>query len=402
MRHLISSGTINMDDVANEMERKQKNQILNQHPYPITLGKDGRYHTYVKEDEKKRRQIAKSTYEGVLDALSDFYNGRSQKAVKHTVTIESLYPDWLKLKELHAAAPTYIKRIESNWKNWYEESEIVKKPVAKLTKLDMDIFSHELIQKVNQKKKAYYNISMIMRQILDYAVDSEIISVNPMEKVKIDGRRIFIPEKKKANETQVFTKEEVAALHDIAWRDFEREHMTVHKLAPLAFLFQFQTGIRIGELVAVRYEDVSESEIYINRMYRHDIKEIVDFTKGHHDGRYIVLTAEAQHLIDAAKAYQQKHGLDDSGYIFSVNDEPLSYYAIRKLYARYCDVIGTVAKSSHKARKTYISALIDGGVNINTIRDMVGHMDERTTYNSYCYDRRPRPERIALIEKALS
>ena len=94
--------------------------------------------------------------------------------------------------------------------------------------------------------------------------------------------------------------------------------------------------------------------------------------------------------------------MDDSGYIFSVNDEPLSYYAIRKLYARYCDEIGTAFKSSHKARKTYISALIDGGVNINTIRDMVGHMDERTTYNSYCYDRRPRPERIALIEKALS
>ncbi len=402
LQHLLSSGSISMDDVAADMNKKRKEKILREHPYPITQGKDGRYRTYVKEDGQKRKQIAKSTYEDVLDVLYDFYEYKVVPTVKAKPTVEDLYPQWIELKKLHAAAPTYLKRIQSNWNNWYEGKEIVKRPVDELTKLDMDVFLHELIQGVNQKKKEFYNISMIMRQVLDYAVDADIIEKNPMRKVRVDGRHVFVPEKKKKNETQVFTREEVAALHEIAWKDFETDHMSVHKLAPLAFLFQFQTGVRIGELVAVRYEDVLDGEIYINRMYRHDYKEIVEYTKGHHDGRYIVLTHEAQQLIATAKAYQQEHGLDDSGYIFSINDEPLSYYAIRKLYARYCDEIGTVEKSSHKARKTYISALIDGGVNINTIRDLVGHMDERTTYKSYCYDRRPKPERVALIEKALS
>ena len=58
-------------------------------------------------------------------------------------------------------------------------------------------------------------------------------------------------------------------------------------------------------------------------------------------------------------------------------------------------------KSSHKTRKTYISALIDGKVNINTIREMVGHADERTTYNNYCFDRSTEDEKVNLIEKAL-
>lgn len=401
LQHLLSSGSISMDDVAAEMNKRQKEKMLKAHPYPITCGKDGRYRTYIKEEGQARRQIAKSTYEAVLEVLYEFYKDKIP-GLQPKPTVESLYPKWFKLKELHAAAPTYLKRIQSNWKNWYEGKEIIKRPVDELTKLDMDIFLHELIQDVNQKKKEFYNISMIMRQVLDYAVDAEIIEKNPMRKVRVDGRHVFVPEKKKKSETQVFTREEVAALHKVAWKDFETDHMSVHKLAPLAFLFQFQTGVRIGELVAVRYEDVLDGEIYINRMYRHDYKEIVEYTKGHHDGRYIVLTKEAEDLIATAKAYQQEHGLDDSGYIFSINDEPLSYYAIRKLYARYCDEIGTVGKSSHKARKTYISALIDGGVNINTIRDMVGHMDERTTYNSYCYDRRPKKERVALIERALS
>ena len=46
--------------------------------------------------------------------------------------------------------------------------------------------------------------------------------------------------------------------------------------------------------------------------------------------------------------------------------------------------------------------MIDGGVNINTIREMVGHADERTTYNNYCYDRSTEAEKLAKIEQALS
>lgn len=90
------------------------------------------------------------------------------------------------------------------------------------------------------------------------------------------------------------------------------------------------------------------------------------------------------------------------GYIFSVNDEPLSYYSLGKLFTRYCEILQTAPKSSHKARKTYISALIDGGVNINTIREIVAHASEKTTYNSYVFDRKTKSERAELIEKALA
>ena len=36
------------------------------------------------------------------------------------------------------------------------------------------------------------------------------------------------------------------------------------------------------------------------------------------------------------------------------------------------------------------------------IREMVGHADERTTYNSYCFDRSNRDERYKKIDAALS
>ena len=58
-------------------------------------------------------------------------------------------------------------------------------------------------------------------------------------------------------------------------------------------------------------------------------------------------------------------------------------------------------KSFHKVRKTYISALIDSGININEIRKAVGHTDERTTFSNYCYNRVGKQETTALFENAL-
>ena len=57
-------------------------------------------------------------------------------------------------------------------------------------------------------------------------------------------------------------------------------------------------------------------------------------------------------------------------------------------------------KSLHTTAETYISALIDGKVNINTVREMVGHADERTTPGNYTFDRKTDSEKAQMIENA--
>ena len=68
---------------------------------------------------------------------------------------------------------------------------------------------------------------------------------------------------------------------------------------------------------------------------------------------------------------------------------------------KYCKHLGILHKSPHKIRKTYISTLIDDGINIDTIRRLAGHEDERTTYGSYCYDRHSSKQIEAQLENAL-
>ena len=45
-----------------------------------------------------------------------------------------------------------------------------------------------------------------------------------------------------------------------------------------------------------------------------------------------------------------------------------------------------VQKVLAKNRKTFISSLIECGININTVRSLAGHEDETTTLNNYCFN----------------
>ena len=401
--YLSSQGIIDLNGVETEMSIAKAKRILDDHPYAIYQGNDGRWRTHIPDPEKPegRRLLVKTSKEDLEAAVVRAYQGR--KGAKYQETIKTLYPKWIEHKRLYTNSEAYIYRIESEWTKHYKESEIIDIPLAKLNKLKLEEWAHSLIKTHNMTRKQYYNATVIIRQLLDYAVDLGIIRTNPYSLVRVNSGRMFRQERKKTDETQVYTKAELAALYDAATRDFERSEHKKHQLLPLLVMFQFQTGLRISEACALRYEDItSGSELHIQRMLINFDNSVVPYTKGTYGDRYVVLTSKAKELIEKAHQRQAEQGVSSRDYIFSMTDDPVPYGAVRKCYEKYCKEIGIKLKSSHKARKTYISTLFDAGVNINTIRELAGHTDEQTTLHNYCFDRSDRAERAALIEKALS
>lgn len=314
-----------------------------------------------------------------------------------------LYPEWLKYKSAHTNAETYIMRIKATWNKHYRDSQIIKKPIIKLTKLELDEWAHALIKEYSMTIKEYYNATIIIRQCLDYAVDKEIIEINYFDKIKIDGKRLFRKVKKKPDCTQVFTNSEYEEIKKMAWNDFNN-NVKNYALAALAILFQFQTELRIGELCVVRYSDIETDDyIHIQRMYRVKLLEEVEHTKTENGDREVFLSSEAKFLIESAMQRQKELGIfSDGGIIFSRDGKPITQRLIENLYKKYCERLGIENKTSHKARKTYISRLFDNKVNVNTIRAMVGHADERTTLGNYVYDRSTESEKKNRLESALT
>ena len=316
--------------------------------------------------------------------------------------METFYPTWLKYKALHTNSETYVSRIDSDWKAYYVGTKIIKEPLRKLDKLALDVWAHELIKTHSMTKTQYYNCTVIIRQALDYAADLKLILENPFKYVKIDGKRMFRKVKKKPDATQVYLTAEECAITRLAWKDYHT-HKAMYDLAPLAIPFLFQTGLRIGELCAVRYEDIESPDyIHVQRMYNKDTKKVIEHTKTDCGDRQVILTQKAKEIIRTARSRQKEVGADSTGYIFSMDGKPVPQYAVAYRFRKYCKEYGTMVKSSHKVRKTYISALLDAHVNINTVRELVGHSDERTTLKNYCFDRNTEAEKREKVEKALA
>ena len=360
------------------MNKTKLNELLKQHPYKIYQGNDGRWRIYLPDEGTRygRKLIVKSSKDALHETLGHYYGNLQESNTENLVTLRTLYPRWLEYKRIHTNAETYIFRIESDWKKYYLSNKIIDIPLVKLNKLTLDEFVHTLIKEYSMSKTQYYNSTVIIRQALLYAVDLGLIKSSPFSLVKVDGKRMFRKVLKKTDESQVFSKSELEEFASIAWEDFLTTQ-SKYPLAPLAVLFQLQTGIRIGELCAVRHSDIERVHyIHIQRMLRRDTNTVVDHTKTDYGDRLVPLTELSQKVIQTVVHRKQELGLyQKDGYIFSTTREPIPEHAIAHLYRKYCKQAGCVHKSSHKARKTYVSALIDANMNLNAIRKIVGHSD---------------------------
>lgn len=412
--NLLSCSNIDLDEVLDNIDAMTKQQILKQHAYAITKGRDGRYSTYIRDNTKpnNRRKIVKASKELLEHEIIKFYKEREKEKSKEKICLRTFYAEWLDFKALHTNSSGYIKTIDELWKRYYVHDGIIEIPFSKLDKYTLDTWAHSLIKEKRLTKKQYYNMAVIIRQSLELAVEKDIIPENPFSKVKIDTK-LFAPVKKKSDETQVYLTDEQPLIEKEAYADFARTGVS----ASLAIPFAFQTGMRISEIVALKWSDIGEEKencIHIQRMETKEYdrlpdgswsKEkcvIVERTKSYAGNRNVYLTSTARDILNQVKAHNSKNS-GDSEYIFLNHGERVTARYLNTILRRCCKNADISEKGMHKIRKTYISTLIDNeDININFIREQVGHTDERTTYGNYCFNRKSAIQTAQAMEKALA
>ena len=130
---------------------------------------------------------------------------------------------------------------------------------------------------------------------------------------------------------------------------------------------------------------------------------VTERTKSCAGNRNVYLTSTAREILNQAKASNAENGYENSEYIFLSHGERVTARLLNTILRRCCRNAGISEKGMHKIRKTYISTLIDSeDININFIREQVGHTDERTTYGNYCFNRKSAVQTAQAMEKALA
>lgn len=416
LKYAVENGMIDVGTIQKKIEMDERQKYLNMHGYEIWQSESDYYwRTYLPDENKGRRLVKRKKRKGIDDAIVDYYRKKESQTVvdvHRNVTLLEIYPEWLSFKQIHTNSTSYIKKITADWKKFYvPEKELINKPLADMDKVYLDKWVHGMIKKYDMTKKMYYNMSVILRQCISYAVELGYLNEDEFAKVKVT-KKLFRREKKKPGETQVYNPEEEKMLIQDMIRRFQNNP---DNTAPLAVILTFETGVRIGELCTLKFSDIEGNYIHIQRQEVRDYEmaddfgmrfkcfKVVEYAKSDDGYRDVYLTDSARKIIEVCKIVNSRSERNrNCDFIFCRKGKNINHYSIQAMVKRGCEAINIDVKTIHKIRKTYISTLIDSGLNIDEIRRMVGHSDERTTYSNYCFNRLTNKQTEKIIEDALS
>lgn len=393
LQYALDAGIINLDDVRNNMKEKERQRILNKHKYRIFQDVDGRWKTTLPDERKKtgRRLVAKKDRFKLEDEIIAFYTAEEDDKYTSLAnpTLSNLYPEWIVYRNALTKSSSTIKRYKSIWNTWYKDKEISSIHLTTLDYLYLNKWANSIVRDNELDRKAYYLIVSVIKQILNYAVEKQYMIESPFERVKVD-KRMFLHKKKPNSSEQVFLVNEQKIIAETVRSKFDARPWC---MTPLFILLNFQLGLRIGELVALKLEDLNEDYISICRMetttYRvsengeviADGYKVVPYVKSESGYRNVYINSIAKGILNEIRKASLKNGYYDEGYLFiaSRTKKRGTSRTLTKYLESLCNFAGIACKSNHKIRKTYISSLFDSGVNINTIREQAGHEDDNMT-----------------------
>lgn len=400
---IYEQGILDEDGVRLIMRKKHLQFVLSHHEHKIWQSADGRWKTYITDEESgKRKQISRESREDLEDFLYDKYLAEDEELAKKRATMESLYDDWAEYKSFFVSEST-IKRDRNTWKALYKDAPIVKKPLVSVTKTELERWLLSVIRSKNMNSHQFNNFISVIRQLMAYAEEIGIIDSNPVEKIRIQKKRILKPEIKGPTITQVFMEDERQLLIKYAMEQYNKHRDTVQIFTSLAIAFLLYVPLRRGELVALRFDDLDGNRLILTDSYSHDMKCLKGRLKDIEGWRAMDVVPPALEIIERIRQERIRLGMPTDGCIFTVNEKYGSLYsALGKSINKYCDEIGIPRRSLHKTRKTCASKMHADGVNDLIIQAQLGHKDLRTTFNSYCYDVTTDAERYRAISASLA
>ena len=402
------SGFDSAEDVLEIMAKARKDKVLQAHSYPVWTNKRGMLVTYVPDDSRPngRRQIAAVSQDRLNDKIFEAYTAEEAKSNGESLTMRQLYPKWLEHKALVTTEAT-ANRNNKDWKRYYANDPIVDAPMVSLSKNQLEEWVGTLTKEYEMNRTQFGNFSSIIRQMYAYAAEESLIPFNPFAAVSINWKKLRKPQRKQ-DEELIFFSDEAERMVSYCWEQYDKHRQRVQIFAPLAIVFAFYTGVRIGELVSLRFTDINRDGITVQRMLD-ATNHVVPRTKGTDgpDIRTVPLTSEALKVIEEVRRKKTEMGMPTNGYIFAFdgdfNGDPAKLmHRIKNTIKAYCIELEMVERSMHDVRRTFISKCIDGGMSIKTVMNMVGHKHVQTTENNYLCDIKRAQERTAELQRAIA
>ena len=228
------------------------------------------------------------------------------------------------------------------------------------------------------KTSTIYQTRIALFNMLEFAKENEVILRNPCKKsVKSDMGK---PSQKKEALTIDIQKKFIEYAKG---QSYENQ-----------FRFILQTGLRTGELVGLKWEDIdfSKKAIRIQRSmeYRYSVGEWrIGEPKSKAGYRTIPLTDETIRILTEQKEKNKNiKKIQEEWYEFiflSRKGEPVKNSAYDTALFKICDKAKINRFSMHVLRHTFATRCIEGGMMPKTLQKILGHSNIGITMNLYVH-----------------
>lgn len=325
-------------------------------------------------------QVCLNNLQNLFDFLGIDFVDNKEKEIKYELSTEinnkifRFYASyWLEKKKYEIRESTF-----ANYSNLF-----VNNIIPCLGDIPCEQFNNNILQNFaywckEQKKLSEHYIRDCLLLVKSVIRDGQQENVFPnfaFQQIKIP-KTLKIETKK-----QVYSEKEYKKIIDYILKNISSKSVGI--------LLGIFTGMRIGEICALQWQDIDFEENLVNvnktiqRIYNpldeiEPTKIVITPCKTENSIRQIPITKE---LIKILKTIKEK----DDYYVLSNKKKPIEPRTYRKFYNKFMKETGVEPIKFHALRHTFASINIENGTDIKTISDILGHSDISTTLKVYTH-----------------
>lgn len=397
LQFALENGMIDESTIQEKMIMNERRKFLEMHENEIWQGSDGKWRTYLPDEEKGRKLLKRTSEEKINNAIIEFYKKRETEP-----TIEYVFNAWVNKKiEYGEIKKQTYDRYHTDFDRFFVNNEkfknFSKRKIKYINEDDIEDFIKTTIAHMKLTYKAYCGMRILINGIFKYAKKQKwsILSITHcMGDIEISHNSF--KKNLKSKETEVYQEEEAKRL---------TQYLTTQRnnLRCQGLLLIFETGLRIGELCGLKPEDVGKKRVRVRRT-EVKVKDengkwmliVEEYTKTDAGYRDIIITEKAEETL---KHIMQSR--ENGEFLFTERDRRTRSNRFREKLQYVCRQLGIDYKSNHKIRKTYGTTLIDGNVDDSIVAEQMGHADVTTTKEYYYYSNKAEDKRQQQIERAI-
>lgn len=230
-------------------------------------------------------------------------------------------------------------------------------------------------------------IFSMLRSVFEYAVEYGYIIKNPCLKIRLL--------KLKEKEIEIFNRAEQSKIEQTIIKSEDKRN--------IAIMVCLYTGLRIGELCALKWENINFDSGQLNikqsmiRIKNLDISEnfktklVLEEPKTVKSKRLIPIPDFLRLMLAEFKKES------NSQYIFTLNwNKPIQPRTLQNIYKRLLEKAGVKYRNFHTLRHTFASRAIELGIDVKTVSEILGHSNTNITINRYTHSLMEQKEKMMI------